>query len=149
MSLQLCARCLPFYFRSALLGILVSTDTPSFSWQNSDHAFATHTWQSWGRSTSVRRFMTYLLHGDTREVTRSRYDSVPNFILAFIPAQINRDTLNTMTAFAVRVYSQAHTGPIRRGTHLLSRLVDCSPTCFCISFLILFSESTRMRPFIS
>ncbi|KAH9003042.1 ZIP-like iron-zinc transporter [Lactarius hatsudake] len=26
--------------------------------------------------------------------------SVPNFILAFIPAQINRDTLNTMTAFA-------------------------------------------------
>jgi len=31
------------------------------------------------------------------------FDSVPNFILAFIPAQINRDTLNTMTAFAVRV----------------------------------------------
>jgi hypothetical protein len=28
--------------------------------------------------------------------------SVPNFILAFIPAQINADTLNTMTAFAVR-----------------------------------------------
>jgi zinc transporter 7 len=27
---------------------------------------------------------------------------VPNFILAFIPAQINADTLNTMTAFAVR-----------------------------------------------
>ncbi|EIM91296.1 Zinc/iron permease [Stereum hirsutum FP-91666 SS1] len=26
--------------------------------------------------------------------------SVPNFILAFIPAQINRNTLNTMTAFA-------------------------------------------------
>ncbi|KAH9015194.1 hypothetical protein EDB84DRAFT_1567817 [Lactarius hengduanensis] len=26
--------------------------------------------------------------------------SVPNFILAFILAQINRDTLNTMTAFA-------------------------------------------------
>nr|AMD82964.1 zinc transporter protein ZIP2 [Russula atropurpurea] len=26
--------------------------------------------------------------------------SVPNFILAFIPAQINRDTLNVMTAFA-------------------------------------------------
>jgi hypothetical protein len=28
--------------------------------------------------------------------------SVPNFILAFIPAEINGDTLNTMTAFAVR-----------------------------------------------
>ena len=28
--------------------------------------------------------------------------SVPNFILAFIPAKINPDTLNTMTAFAVR-----------------------------------------------
>lgn len=27
--------------------------------------------------------------------------SVPNFILAFIPAEINADTLNTMTAFAV------------------------------------------------
>ncbi|KAH9929993.1 ZIP zinc transporter-domain-containing protein [Fomitopsis serialis] len=27
-------------------------------------------------------------------------DSVPNFILAFIPAQINTNTLNTMTAFA-------------------------------------------------
>jgi hypothetical protein len=27
--------------------------------------------------------------------------SVPNFILAFIPAQINANTLNTMTAFAV------------------------------------------------
>lgn len=27
--------------------------------------------------------------------------SVPNFILAFIPAQINGNTLNTMTAFAV------------------------------------------------
>jgi hypothetical protein len=26
---------------------------------------------------------------------------VPNFILAFIPAQINANTLNTMTAFAV------------------------------------------------
>ena len=29
--------------------------------------------------------------------------SVPNFILAFIPAEISGDTLNTMTAFAVRV----------------------------------------------
>lgn len=29
--------------------------------------------------------------------------SVPNFILAFIPAQINPNTLNTMTAFAVRL----------------------------------------------
>jgi len=28
---------------------------------------------------------------------------VPNFILAFIPAQINANTLNTMTAFAVSV----------------------------------------------
>lgn len=28
-------------------------------------------------------------------------NSVPNFILAFIPAQINGNTLNTMTAFAV------------------------------------------------
>lgn len=27
---------------------------------------------------------------------------MPNFILAFIPAEINADTLNTMTAFAVR-----------------------------------------------
>jgi hypothetical protein len=31
-------------------------------------------------------------------------ESIPNFILAFIPAQINGDTLNTMTAFAVRFY---------------------------------------------
>jgi zinc transporter 7 len=28
---------------------------------------------------------------------------VPNFILAFIPSEINANTLNTMTAFAVRV----------------------------------------------
>jgi len=28
---------------------------------------------------------------------------VPNFILAFIPAEIHANTLNTMTAFAVRV----------------------------------------------
>ena len=34
---------------------------------------------------------------------RDFFDSVPNFILAFIPAHINRNTLNTMTAFAVRV----------------------------------------------
>ena len=35
-------------------------------------------------------------------------NSVPNFILAFIPAEISGDTLNTMTAFAVRiVYSSA------------------------------------------
>ena len=27
--------------------------------------------------------------------------SVPNFILAFIPAEISTETLNTMTAFAV------------------------------------------------
>ena len=31
------------------------------------------------------------------------WNSVPNFILAFIPAEISGDTLNTMTAFAVRV----------------------------------------------
>lgn len=31
-------------------------------------------------------------------------ESVPNFILAFIPEQINADTLNTMTAFAVCSY---------------------------------------------
>jgi solute carrier family 39 (zinc transporter), member 7 len=30
-------------------------------------------------------------------------NSVPNFILAFIPAEISGDTLNTMTAFAVGV----------------------------------------------
>jgi len=58
--------------------------------------------------------MTHLLHGDPREVTRSQYDSVPNFILAFIPAQINRNTLNTMTAFAVRVCAQAQ--PDQSGT---------------------------------
>lgn len=33
---------------------------------------------------------------------------VPNFILAFIPAQINRNTLNTMTAFAVRLSLSMH-----------------------------------------
>ena len=32
----------------------------------------------------------------------NRTGSIPNFILAFIPAEINGDTLNTMTAFAVR-----------------------------------------------
>jgi hypothetical protein len=58
--------------------------------------------------------MTHLIHARTREVTRSRLYSVPNFILAFIPAQIDRDTLNTMTAFAVRVCAQ-HLGPIRNG----------------------------------
>ena len=30
-------------------------------------------------------------------------NSVPNFILAFIPAKISGNTLNTMTAFAVRL----------------------------------------------
>ena len=29
------------------------------------------------------------------------FGRVPNFILAFIPEEINADTLNTMTAFAV------------------------------------------------
>jgi hypothetical protein len=94
--------------------------------------------------------MTLSLHGDTREVARSQYYSVPNFILAFIPAQINRNTLNTMTAFAVRVYAQVHTGPMRKkGTYLLSRLAVYSPMSFCISYLILSSESTRTRPSIS
>jgi len=37
--------------------------------------------------------------------------SVPNFILAFIPAEINANTLNTMTAFAVRRHSFASESP--------------------------------------
>ncbi|KAJ8468179.1 hypothetical protein ONZ51_g9801 [Trametes cubensis] len=37
--------------------------------------------------------------------------SVPNFILAFIPAQINPNTLNTMTAFAVRTLRGADDTP--------------------------------------
>jgi len=39
---------------------------------------------------------------DTVKALTPDSESVPNFILAFIPAQINTDTLNTMTAFAVR-----------------------------------------------
>ena len=38
--------------------------------------------------------------------------SVPNFILAFIPAQINPNTLNTMTAFAVRTLREADDTPV-------------------------------------
>jgi hypothetical protein len=38
--------------------------------------------------------------------------SVPNFILAFIPAEINPDTLNTMTAFAVSRCASSNSQPI-------------------------------------
>jgi zinc transporter 7 len=55
-----------------------------------------------GHSTSARSygFQTLrsahkLFFGHFLEFSR-----IPNFILAFIPAEINRDTLNTMTAFA-------------------------------------------------
>lgn len=34
----------------------------------------------------------------------THFSRVPNFILAFIPAEINPNTLNTMTAFAVCPY---------------------------------------------
>ena len=36
-----------------------------------------------------------------KALTHADSSSVPNFILAFIPAQINADTLNTMTALYV------------------------------------------------
>jgi hypothetical protein len=36
-------------------------------------------------------------------LTTAIYIRVPNFILAFIPAEINGNTLNTMTAFAVGI----------------------------------------------
>jgi hypothetical protein len=77
---------------------------------------------------------------------------VPNFILAFIPAQINRDTLNIMTAFAVRVCAQS-LGPIRdalKGTYLRRcRRVDCYLMSFCTSYHIRFSENIKMGPYIS
>jgi hypothetical protein len=81
---------------------------------------------------------------------------VPNFILAFIPAQINRDTLNTMTAFAVRVcapHAHAHTradpGRRKRAHVTPLRLVDYYLMFFSISYHILFSESIKVRPYIS
>jgi hypothetical protein len=71
---------------------------------------------SWHSSRDVLHqfvgLLTHLIHAHTREVTRSRlFDSVPNFILAFIPAEINPNTLNTMTAFAVCIWVQTHPGP--------------------------------------
>lgn len=87
---------------------------------------------------------------------KRRNHRVPNFILAFIPAQINRNTLNTMTAFAVclslSIYIHhrgpqlgcpfRHIKPDRHTDHCsflnnlygrtLNRLVDSSPTCSSI-----------------
>jgi hypothetical protein len=82
------------------------------------------------------------------------FDSVPNFILAFIPAQINRNTLNTMTAFAVRVCASASPGRPGACKRLiyaacLLRLVVCYPMFFFTSYHIRFSESTKMGLFIS
>lgn len=54
----------------------------------------------WGHFTLARSCNPFHL----RTTLYSYYlNSVPNFILAFIPAEISGDTLNTMTAFAVRV----------------------------------------------
>lgn len=52
---------------------------------------------------------------------------VPNFILAFIPAQINPNTLNTMTAFAVRPYPFIHS--------MTDIYLDCMcrPAVFCLT----------------
>lgn len=55
--------------------------------------------------------------------------SVPNFILAFIPAEIHGDTLNTMTAFAVRASSVT---TLNHSCYFLCRREASSPTCFCI-----------------
>jgi solute carrier family 39 (zinc transporter), member 7 len=54
--------------------------------------------------------------------------SVPNFILAFIPAEINPDTLNTMTAFAV---SRRYFLPFRWIHGILYRQAVYYPTSFC------------------
>jgi zinc transporter 7 len=51
--------------------------------------------KSWEPSTLAREYIFSLMNVFLMS-TR-----VPNFILAFIPAQINPNTLNTMTAFAV------------------------------------------------
>ena len=59
--------------------------------------------------------------------------SVPNFILAFIPAEINSDTLNTMTAFAVCVVPLTPLDTIN-SRMALSRLVVSFPTFSCTSF---------------
>ena len=48
----------------------------------------------------VRSF-SFAANALTNTVPLLNGESVPNFILAFIPAKINSDTLNTMTAFAV------------------------------------------------
>lgn len=60
-------------------------------------------------------------------------NSVPNFILAFIPAEINSDTLNTMTAFAVCVVPLTPLDTIN-SQMALSRLVVSFPTFSCTSF---------------
>jgi len=55
-------------------------------------------------------------------------NSVPNFILAFIPAEINGDTLNTMTAFAVRLVHSS----LAIIVDLWRRLAACFRTYFYI-----------------
>ena len=71
-------------------------------------------------------------------------NSVPNFILAFIPAEISADTLNTMTAFAVRVI---HLSP---GiiVDLRCRLVAYFQMFFYISFHTRLWVNTKTRVFI-
>lgn len=51
---------------------------------------------------------------------------VPNFILAVIPAQINANTLNTMTAFAVNNYFDSMFNIA--SLSLISRLADSFQT---------------------
>lgn len=48
---------------------------------------------------SIRSFM----RPGSKSATFKQRFRVPNFILAFIPAEIHPDTLNTMTAFAVSI----------------------------------------------
>lgn len=83
------------------------------------------------RSTLAREAITLIM---TFKLLRCDPSSVPNFILAVIPSQIHPDTLNTMTAFAVRLYDSYHncslTGSLKTGGLLSDVFLHLVPHSF-------------------
>ena len=73
---------------------------------------------------------------------------VPNFILAVIPAQINANTLNTMTAFAVNKHFDFDFTFNTALLFLSSRLADSSQTSSFTLFPTPSWVSTRVVEFI-
>jgi hypothetical protein len=69
-------------------------------------------------------------------------------ILAFIPAQISPNTLNTMTAFAVRAFD-TRSSLNESDTLLHCRQVGCYLMFSCISYHTRFSENHKVEVSVS